>query len=317
MELMSYRPFVVFGAVFAAVLGAAMGSFLNCAAWRVTRGESFLRGRSRCPDCGHTLGWTELIPVASWLIQRGRCRACGGRVSPRYPLTELAFAVVSVLCFLRFGPTVLCLRNYVFLCCLFCLTLTDLDDMIIPDGCHIIAAAAWLLALPFPFPGWRDTLLRLLAAVVYAGALLGISLLLERRLGREALGGGDIKLFAVVALYLGFAGTLFALLLSCVLGLLLHVFSGGRGRGEEVTDGAGEPTDGTEKSPGSAGETTNGAGEPTDGTEKSPGSAGETTDGAEELPDGRAFPFGPSIALAAAVMLLYGEPLVGWYLNLF
>ena len=291
MELMSYRPFVVFGAVFAAVLGAAMGSFLNCAAWRITRGESFLRGRSRCPACGHTLGWTELIPVASWLVQRGRCRACGERVSPRYPLTELAFALVSVLCFLRFGPTVLCLRNYVFLCCLFCLTLTDLDDMIIPDGCHIIAAAAWLLALPFPFPGWRDTLLRLLAAVVYAGALLGISLLLERRLGREALGGGDVKLFAVAALYLGFAGTLFALLLSCVLGLLLHALSGRRGHAggaEEASDDAGQPAGGA-----------------------------ESPDDAEEPPDGRAFPFGPSIALAAAVMLLYGEPLVGWYLNLF
>lgn len=262
MSIYDYRPMTVFFAVLAAVLGAVMGSFLNCAASRIVRGESFLGGRSHCMSCGHELGWTELIPVLSWLFRRGRCRWCGSRVSVRYPLTELAFAALTVLCLLRFDLTVLCLRNYIFLCCLFCLTLTDIEDMIIPDGCHIISAAAWLLALPFDFPGWGEVGLHILAAAVFGGGLLGVSVLMDKRLGRESMGGGDIKLFAVVGLYLGLVGTLFALLLSCAIGLAVFVCVRSRREG------------------------------------------------------GQAFPFGPYIAAASAVMLLYGEPVIQWYLGL-
>lgn len=261
MSIYEYRPALVFCAIVAAAFGAVMGSFLNCAAWRVARGESFVRGRSRCPACGHVLSAAELIPILSWVLQRGRCRACGARISARYPLTELGFALLTVLCLLRFDLTVTCLRNYVLLCCLFLLTLTDLDAMLIPDGCHVVSALAWAAALPFAFPGWGSVGLSVLSAVVYGGGLLLVSLGMDKLLGRDSLGGGDIKLFAVVGLYLGLAGTLFALLLSCVIGLALHALA--RNRGGE-----------------------------------------------------RAFPFGPSIALSAALMLLYGQPLVNWYLGL-
>ena len=261
MSVYEYRPALIFCAALAAVLGAVMGSFLNCAAWRIARGESFVKGRSRCPTCGHTLGAAELVPVVSWLIQKGRCKACGAKLSARYPLTELGFALVTVLCLLRFDLRLLCLRNYIFLCCLFLLTLTDLDDMIIPDGCHIVAAAAWLATAPWVFSGWGEALGHLAAALVYGGGLLGVSLILDKVLGRESLGGGDVKLFAVVGLYLGMIGTLFAMMLACVVGLLFAALSRRGGAG-------------------------------------------------------RAFPFGPSIALSAAVMLLYGAPLVAWYQGL-
>ena len=261
MSIYEYRPALAFCVIVAAAFGAVMGSFLNCAAWRVARGESFVRGRSRCPACGHVLSAAELVPVLSWLLQRGRCRACKTRISSRYPLTELFFALITVLCLLRFDLTALCLRNYVFLCCLFLLTLTDLDAMLIPDGCHVVSALAWLAALPFGFPGWGGVGLSVLSALVYGGGLLLVSLAMDRLLGRDSLGGGDIKLFAVVGLYLGLAGTLFALLFACVAGLALHALARKR--------------------------------------------SGE-----------RAFPFGPSIALSAAAMLLYGAPLVNWYLGL-
>lgn len=261
MSVYEYRPALVFCVVLAACLGAVIGSFLNCAAWRIVHGESFVRGRSHCATCGHPLGAGELLPVVSWLIQRGRCKWCGQKVSVRYPLTELAFALLTVLCLLRFDLTALCARNLVFLGCLFLLTLTDLDDMIIPDGCHIAALIAWLAALPFTFTGWHDVVMHVLAGVVFGGGLLAVSLVLDRVLGRDSLGGGDIKLFAIVGLYLGFIGTLFALMAACVLGLTFHALSRRR-------DGQ------------------------------------------------KAFPFGPSIALAAALMLLYGAPLVDWYLGL-
>ena len=260
MSIYDYPPALAFCVAVAALLGAVMGSFLNCAAWRIAHGESFVRGHSRCPACGHALGARELIPVLSWALQRGRCRWCGGKISIRYPLTELGFALVTVLCLLRFDLTVLCLRNYVFLCCLFLLTLTDLEAMVIPDGCHIAAAAAWVAALPFAFPGWGQVGLSVLAGVAFGGGLLGVSLVLDKLLGRDTLGGGDIKLFAVVGLYLGFIGTLFALVIACFAGLLPRMLP--------------------------------------------------------RRENGREFPFGPAIALAAAAMLLYGEPLVAWYAGL-
>jgi leader peptidase (prepilin peptidase)/N-methyltransferase len=247
----------------AAVLGAVMGSFLNCAAWRIAHGQNFLKGRSHCPECGHVLSVGDLVPVFSWLFLRGKCRYCGAKVSVRYLLAELFMAAVTVVCLLRYDLTVLCLRNYIFLCCLFCLSLVDLEDYTIPDGCLLVSAAVWLLALPFLHMSWKESLLHLLAALVFGGGLLLLSLAMDRILKKDTLGGGDIKLYFVVGLYLGFAATLFSLLAACILGLLFAFLR------------------------------------------KRFGKAGS------EL-----IPFGPSIAAAAAVMLLFGDPMVRWYLGL-
>ena len=265
-SLFDYWPFLAYYIAVSALFGAAMGSFLNCAAWRIIRGESFIRGRSRCPSCGHVLGPAELVPVFGWVALRGRCRWCRTRIPVRYPLTEMGFALVTVCCALRFGLTLICLRNYVFLCCLFLLSLTDLEGMLIPDGCHIVSVLAWVAALPFSFPGWSATVKSILAGASYGMIFLVLSLLLDRILGKESLGGGDIKLFAVTGLYLGWIGTLFVILISCLAGLLFQTTCG-RKAGDK-------------------------------------GAAG------------KAFPFGPWIAMAAAVMLLFGQPAVTWYLGL-
>ena len=187
----------------AAVLGAVMGSFLNCAAWRIAHGQNFLKGRSHCPECGHVLSVGDLVPVFSWLFLRGKCRYCGAKVSVRYLLAELFMAAVTVVCLLRYDLTVLCLRNYIFLCCLFCLSLVDLEDYTIPDGCLLVSAAVWLLALPFLHMSWKESLLHLLAALVFGGGLLLLSLAMDRILKKDTLGGGDIKLYFVVGLYPG------------------------------------------------------------------------------------------------------------------
>lgn len=262
MSIYEYTPLLIYCTILAAALGASLGSFLNCAAWRIVHGESFLNGRSHCPTCGHALGAPDLIPVFSWLFLKGKCRYCGEKIPARYPLTELIFAAVSVACLLKFDLTVLCLRNYIFLCCLFLLTLTDLEDMVIPDGCHIISILAWLGTSFAVFDGFRDAVPCIIAAVVCGGGLLLVSLILDKMLGRESLGGGDIKLFFVIGLYLGPAGTLFTLILACAAGLLYAKLRSGNGG------------------------------------------------------EGRAFPFGPWIAGAAALVLLFGDPLINWYMGL-
>ena len=204
----------------AAVFGAVMGSFLHCAAYRLVHGGSVLRGRSHCPACGHVLGARDLVPVFSWLALGGKCRYCGGPIHWRYPVSEGAFALVTALCLARLDLTLLCLRDWVLLACLFTLTITDLDDKVIPDVLLVIPAAAWAVTAPFLLSGWREAGLHILAGLVFGGAVLLVSLWMDRRLGRESLGGGDVKLIALLGLYLGFAAALFALVFACVLGLL-------------------------------------------------------------------------------------------------
>lgn len=220
----------------AAVLGAVMGSFLTCAAERTANGLSFLTGRSHCDACGHVLAPADLIPIVSWFRLKGHCRYCGAEVPKRCVIAEIACAIVSVLCLLRFDLTALCLRNWVFLCVLYYLSLVDWECFEIPDGCHILSVAVWLAALPFVRYGAMEIWLRPISALVYGGAMLALSMFLDRVLGRESLGGGDIKLFAVVGLYLGFTGTMFALILASVLGLALVKWRGAK-RSENVPFG--------------------------------------------------------------------------------
>lgn len=233
MSIWESRGLLIYCGVVALLLGAVFGSFLNCAAWRLSHGESVLRGRSHCPDCGHVLGAGDLVPILSWLFLRGKCRYCGKKIPARYPLTEAVFALLTVGCLLRFDLSWLCLRNWILLCCLFCLSLTDLECMIIPDVCLIIAAAVWVIFLPLTGMGWPAVRGGLLAGLIFGGGLLGLSLLMDRILKRDSLGGGDIKLFAVLGLYLGIVGTLFMTVLACLLGLLFAVLRRGRGGGSE------------------------------------------------------------------------------------
>ncbi len=247
--------------VLAVCLGAAMGSFLHCAAWRIARRESFLKGRSRCPSCGRELGFVDLIPLLSWLFLRGRCRRCKAKIPVRYFLAELFFAALTVACLLRFDLTVGCLRAWGFFCCLFLLSMVDAEIREIPDGALLAAVLIWIGTLPFLWNGWADALLHLAAGVAYGALLLLLSLAMDRLLKKETLGGGDVKLLAVIGLYLGFLPTLFALILACFIGL-----------GQAVASGR---------------------------------------------VHGKAFPFGPALSAAAALMLFFGAALSDWYLGLF
>ena len=237
MSLRDFNPgLTAYCLVVAACLGAAFGSFLHCAAWRIARHESFLKGRSRCPECGHTLDFIDLIPLLSWLFLRGRCRCCKAKIPVRYFLAELFFAALTCACLLRFGLSVEALRVWGFLCCLFLLSMVDLEIFEIPDGALIAAAVIWLVTLPFLWKGWPDALLHIAAGVAFAALLLLASVVMDRVLKKESLGGGDIKLLAVIGLYLGFLPTLFCVILACILGLLQAVVTG-RTKGKQIPFG--------------------------------------------------------------------------------
>ena len=209
-----------------AVLGLVMGSALHCLAWRIAHGQRWAAGsRSQCPACGHTLAARDLVPLFSWLFLRGRCRYCGARIPARYPAAEGCLAAVYVSLLLRYG---LCAETllYTVLCsCLFCLSLVDLDTQEIPNRFLAVAACAQLVYLV-----WRHGFTpAALAAVWYSlwhglvlgGSVLLLSLVLDKVLHKESMGGGDIKLMAVLGLYFDLPCSLLLLIVACVLGILL------------------------------------------------------------------------------------------------
>lgn len=228
---------LIYYGVCTAILGLIFGSFLNCTAMRIVRGEDFVKGRSHCMSCGHELGAADLVPLFSYLVHRGRCRYCGAKISVRYPLTELTFMLLSLglyVAIIGFGgltlPAILLFFKCWFLVgCLFVLSLTDLEIFEIPDGTLIAGAISWviftILELILGIHGIMWALHHVLAGLIVGGLMLLISLIMDKVLKKDSLGGGDIKLFALLGLYLGYAGSYELVLLSCVMGL---VFAGAR-----------------------------------------------------------------------------------------
>lgn len=246
--------------VLAAVLGAVFGSFLNCMAWRIAHHESVITGRSHCPVCGHVLGPGDLVPVFSWIFLKGKCRYCGAPVSVRYLLTEVFSAAGFVLILFRFDVSWTLLRYLVLFCILLPLSLVDLEIFEIPDR-FIAAGILWwaVTLLPAAESGTsfgRQLLTGLTGGALVGGGMLLLTLLFDRATGKESMGGGDIKLFFMTGLYLGPAGALLGLILSCVLGL---VFAAASRR--------------------------------------------------------RKIPFGPAISLSAMLVLLWGRPVIEWYMG--
>nr|WP_325204157.1 prepilin peptidase [uncultured Oscillibacter sp.] len=213
-----------------AVFGAVLGSFLDCAASRWAAGDPRpFRGRSRCGSCGQTLGPRDLVPVFSFLLRRGRCRYCGARIPAECLVSELAGAAAFVCLGLRFGWSLELGQWLPFAALLLALSLTDRAKRVLPDKLLLLLAAnraVWFVLLGH---GVRE-LLEAGKACAVPAALLALVLAMERLLGREAMGGGDIKLLFVLALYLGWAELFLTLLAGCLLGLLWAALTGGNGK---------------------------------------------------------------------------------------
>lgn len=168
-------------ALLAAVIGSLIGSFGNVVIWRVPRGESIAFPGSHCPSCGHRLGPLELVPVLSWLALRGRCRHCGARISPRYPLVEALMAALFAVVALRWPPVthgLAFLPLWVVLAMLVMAALIDVDHYILPDALTLPATALGVLGA-FLTAGAPD-LPRPVAAVAGALAGAGVLVLINR-----------------------------------------------------------------------------------------------------------------------------------------
>ncbi len=212
-------------AVVALVLGAAVGSFLNVVIHRLPAGESVVAPRSRCPSCRRAIAWYDNLPVVSWLVLRGRCRACRAPISARYPIVEALTALVAVALALRHGPTLAFLGSFYFACALLALTYIDLDHQILPDRITLpgIVVGLALAALAPGSERWVALQSSLVGVAAGGGILWLVAWSYHALTGREGMGGGDVKLLAMIGAFLGWKGVLLTLLLASLLGSAIGV----------------------------------------------------------------------------------------------
>jgi leader peptidase (prepilin peptidase)/N-methyltransferase len=207
----------------AALFGLLIGSFLNVVAWRLPRGESLIKPRSKCPGCSTQLAAYDNIPVFSWLILRGRCRGCGEKISARYPVIEAVTATLYVLVVaLKWGDVLQMTLGLVLVTFLVPIAVIDLDLKIIPNK---LTAPAAVLAVALGAVLEPSYLPEQLAAG--AGAL--IFFLLPTLIHQKGMGMGDVKLAAVLGLYLGRAvapAIFIALILGVVVGAAVIAMKG-------------------------------------------------------------------------------------------
>lgn len=196
--------------VLSALVGLAVGSFLNVVVWRVPRGESVVRPPSACPRCGHGIRGRDNVPVLSWLLLRGRCRNCGAPISARYPLVEGAtgvlFALAAWFCWAQDTPWLLPALAYLAAIAV-ALALIDLDVHRLPDAIVLPSypVALALLALASWAPGDGSDWGALVRALI-AGAALFAFYFLAMAVYPAGMGFGDVKLAGVLGLYLGWVG---------------------------------------------------------------------------------------------------------------
>ncbi len=205
--------------LFAAALGAIIGSFLNVCILRWPAGESVVRPPSRCPKCGNGVRWFDNVPIVSWVVLRGKCRHCGNPISIQYPLIELATALVWAWMAYRYGYELDALRAALFLTLLLGIAMTDAREYIIPDEFSLGGLALGLLLSMLH--GWSPVIPALIGAAVGFGVLWAIAQLGKRLFRKEAMGGGDIKMMAMVGAFVGWKGVFLTIFLGSVVGTLI------------------------------------------------------------------------------------------------
>jgi leader peptidase (prepilin peptidase) / N-methyltransferase len=211
--------------VLAFVLGACVGSFLNVVIHRLPRGESLVFPGSHCTSCGHEIAWYDNVPLVGWLLLRGHCRSCKSGISARYPLVELLTALIAVSLHARLGFSLPFLVAFYFACTLLAIAYIDLDHQIIPDVLSLPGVVVGLVAAPILHGGtWLEAIqAAALGALLGGGILFAVAWSYERATGREGMGGGDVKLLAMVGAFLGWQGVLLTLLLGSLVGSAIGI----------------------------------------------------------------------------------------------
>lgn len=220
-------PFVI-----SFILGSIVGSFLNVCILRIPEGKSIAYPPSHCPKCRIPIRWYDNIPIISYFILMGRCRNCKEPVSFRYPMVEFLTALFSLAAMIKFGPSLSYLIYFVFISSLIVITFIDVEHQIIPDiislpGIPLGFTASFLI----PEITYKESLIGI---VLGGGILLLVAIGYEFVAKKEGMGGGDIKLLAMIGAFLGWKGVLFTVfsgsLVGTVIGITLMIVQGKDGK---------------------------------------------------------------------------------------
>ena len=203
------------------LLGLAVGSFLNVCIHRLPLGQSLNSPPSRCPNCDYRLRWFDNIPVVSYVMLAGRCRKCRTRISIRYPIVELVTMGLFLLHGAVFGWTALLIPRLVFACALVVLFAIDLEHHLLPNVITLPGIVVGLIASAVLPPGLVDAVIGVL---VGGGVLWLIGEAYFRFSGHEGMGGGDVKMLAMIGAFLGWKLVLVTLVFSSVAGSIIGLF---------------------------------------------------------------------------------------------
>jgi leader peptidase (prepilin peptidase)/N-methyltransferase len=207
--------------VAAGLLGLCLGSFLNVCIVRLPADMSLLTPPSTCPRCKQPIAWRDNIPVLSWLLLRGRCRRCGEPISRQYPIIEAAAGAIWVVALLFYSVSLHGLAAALFGTILLGIGVTDARHYLIPDeytwGGLVLGLALSLAG------GVHGFLQAVLGAAVGFALLFAVARLGQWAFKEEAMGGGDIKMMAMVGSFVGWKGVLLTVFLGALLGSLIFV----------------------------------------------------------------------------------------------
>ncbi len=193
------------------LVGICIGSFCNVLVYRIPKGINIAKGRSFCPQCGHTLAAKDLVPIFSWLALRGRCRYCGGAISARYPLVELMGGIFAVLAWAAYGMSYAALIAFLAACILMTVSLIDWDTQEIPDSLVLALAVVAVLSAVLT----RDVPI---VSRLIGLAAASVPMMLVNVVRRTGFGGGDIKLCVAAGFLLGWQRMLVGLFIALLLG---------------------------------------------------------------------------------------------------
>lgn len=203
------------------IFGAMVGSFLNVCIFRLPKEESIVWPGSHCPQCNKPIKFYDNIPLISYLLLRGKCRNCKKPISFQYPLVEGITALCSLCLFIKYGPSLSYLFFFAFVAALIVITVIDLYHQIIPDVISLPGIGVGLIA-SFILP--QITFFNSLIGVLLGGgSLFIVGTLYQWIFKREGMGGGDVKLLAMIGAFLGWKAVILTILLSSLIGSITGI----------------------------------------------------------------------------------------------
>ena len=203
------------------ILGLIVGSFCNVCIYRIPKNESIIYPASHCPKCRTTIRPFDNIPLLSYILLKGRCRNCGSKISIQYPIVEFLTGIIYLIIYLIYGLSIQSLIYTILSSALIIIAFIDLQEQIIPDIISLPGVVIGLI-LSFIVP-YMSFINSVLGVLVGGGIILIIALVGSKIFKKEAMGGGDVKLAAMIGAFLGWRYTIISLFLGFFLGALTGI----------------------------------------------------------------------------------------------